>query len=87
MQEKLVDFESDGSMFSGHVVYDRNYEGTRPAVVIIPGVRGLDDFGIWLGRRLAHEGYVSFAVDLFGKDVAREAFGEFHPGQLHNLKG
>lgn len=82
-----MDFESGGSMFSGLVVHDQRFEGPRPVVVIIPGIRGLDDFGIWLGRRLAHKGYVSFSVDLFGKDVARKAFGEFAPGQIYTLKG
>ncbi len=40
-------------------------EGKFPAIVVIPTIRGLDDFAQEVVERLANEGFVALAVDIF----------------------
>lgn len=40
-------------------------EGSFPAIVVIPTIRGLDDFMTYVTERLASEGFVALAVNIF----------------------
>ncbi|GMH36122.1 hypothetical protein BSKO_03990 [Bryopsis sp. KO-2023] len=72
LEESVVEYSSGVNNFEGHFAYDTTIQGKRPVVVIIPNEMGLDDFDVWLTRRLAHAGYAGYAIDLYGTDVPRE---------------
>ncbi|MFI4938313.1 MAG: dienelactone hydrolase family protein [Candidatus Berkiellales bacterium] len=64
---KPVDYTSGGVQMEGMVAYDENRHGHYPAILIVHDWMGLSDFTIEKSKKLAKEGYVAFAVDIYGK--------------------
>ena len=60
---------SDGSVMEGYVAYDDAAKKTRPGILIIHDWMGLGQFTRDKADKLAKEGYVAFAVDVYGKDI------------------
>ena len=67
MEEKRVEYTHDGVTLEGYVAYPD--EQNRPAILIVHGWRGRDDFVLEKARLMAEHGYVGFAVDMFGKGI------------------
>jgi len=85
--QKAIPYEHDGVKLEGVLLYDDalTAAGPRPGVLLIHEWWGLNDFPIEQARRLAQEGYVAFALDMYGQGVstrdAKEAgalAGEFY---------
>jgi len=71
--EKPISYEHGGATLHGLLVYDeaRVGEGERlPGVLIIHQWMGRGEFETEQARRLASEGYVAFALDMYGKRAA-----------------
>lgn len=63
--ESLNYFDGDLSL-KGFLAYDDESRAPRPAVLIAPAFRGLDDFAKEKAIQLAQFGYVGFALDMYG---------------------
>ena len=61
-----IAYEVDGIEMIGHLAYDDNVEGARPAVLVSHEGPGLDDHVKGRAMRLAALGYCAFALDYHG---------------------
>jgi dienelactone hydrolase len=61
-----VAYEADGITMNGYLVYDANREGDLPGVVVVHEWWGNNEHTRNSARKLAEEGYVALAVDMYG---------------------
>lgn len=61
-------FPRDGDSLRGYAAWPRG--GPSPALVLVPDVRGLSDHYRDVARRLAAEGFFTFALDLYSREGA-----------------
>jgi len=61
-----VPYTVEGQSFLGYLVYDASLSSPRPGVLVVHEWRGINDYAKNQAERLAKEGYVAFAVDLYG---------------------
>jgi len=80
MIEKAVEYEHNGTMLEAYMALDEGRQGPRPAVLISHTWQGRSEFVCDKARILAGEGYVGFALDLYGKGVVGS--GPEESGQL-----
>ena len=69
IKEELIEYEHNGTLLEGFLVYDDSEEGKKPAVMVSHAWAGRSDFECDKARELAKLGYVGFALDMFGKGV------------------
>ena len=62
-------YEHDGVELEGFFAYDDSIKGKRPGVLIIHEWNGLGDYVKNRAEQLASEGYVAFAMDMYGKGI------------------
>jgi len=63
------DYRHNGAVLQGYFAYDDAIKGKRPGVLIIHEWTGLGDYVKRRARELAEEGYVAFAMDMYGKGI------------------
>ncbi|MHC4924563.1 MAG: dienelactone hydrolase family protein [Planctomycetota bacterium] len=61
-----VDYEHDGEALQGILSWSPDFEGPRPGVLVIHEWWGRGDHPAERARELAKEGYVAFALDMYG---------------------
>jgi dienelactone hydrolase len=66
MISQNLDYTAGGKERTGYIAYDETRPGRRPAVLVLHEGAGLGEHVRERTRRLAAEGYVAFALDLFG---------------------
>jgi dienelactone hydrolase len=66
MQTHDIDYRADAVNFRGYLAYDETAPERRPGVLVFHEGLGLGEFAMARARRLAEEGYVAFAADMFG---------------------
>ncbi len=66
--EKITYSDHSGMEFEGVLSYDDNFSGKRPAILVSHALSGLTDFEIEKTIKLAEMGYLSFALDMYGKE-------------------
>jgi dienelactone hydrolase len=74
-----VEYEHDGTICEGWLALDESISATRPGVFVIHQWMGLTDFEKQYCERLAAQGYVVLAADVYGRGVRpadRVAAGE-----------
>lgn len=65
---KTVEYkDSQGTVMEGYFVFDDNYKGKRPAVMVVHEWWGLNDYAKKRADMLARIGYSAFAADIYGK--------------------
>jgi dienelactone hydrolase len=64
-----VDYVLDGVTMEGYVAFDAAKKGPRPGILIVHDWMGLGKFSKDKADELAKQGYVAFAVDIYGKGV------------------
>ena len=69
IQERYVEYEHNGDLLEGFLAYDDSGEVARPGVVVCHAWAGRSNFDCDRARKLALQGYVGFACDVFGKGV------------------
>ena len=74
--KKAVSYQHEGLQLEGYLAYDDSIEGRRPAVLVVHEWWGLNDYARRRVEQLASMGYVSFALDMYGKGKVTE-----HPKQ------
>jgi dienelactone hydrolase len=65
----LIDYKHSDTQLRGYLAYDGAVEGKRPGVLVVHEWWGLNDYAKQRARQLAEQGYVAFALDMYGKDV------------------
>ena len=70
MKEKFIDYTHNGDLLEAYCAYpdDAVLSDTYPLVLVSHAWAGRDDFAIDTARTLAENGYVGFALDLYGKN-------------------
>jgi carboxymethylenebutenolidase len=71
MNASEVEFERDGTRLRGYAA-SPDGNGRRAGVVVVPDVRGLSEHYRDVARRLAGEGFVALAVDLYSREGTPE---------------
>lgn len=68
IKEMTVDYEFNGAMYEAFMAWD-DTRGPAPAVLVSHAWGGRSDFEDNKARGLAAQGYVGFALDMYGKGV------------------
>lgn len=66
LKTETVEYEVDGTTFTGHMAYDDDFEGKRPGLLVVHEWWGLNEFARDQAEKLAALGYTAFAVDMYG---------------------
>lgn len=61
-----ISYEVDGKEFIGFIAYDASLKAPRPGVIVVHEWRGINDYARKRAVDLALEGYVAFALDMYG---------------------
>ncbi len=69
IQQRLVEYSHDGVNLEGFLAWDDSADLPRPAVAIAHTWVGRSEFEEGKALALARQGYVAFALDLYGKGV------------------
>jgi dienelactone hydrolase len=64
-----VEYQAGDVTMEGYVAYDDAAKSPQPGIMIVPDWMGLRQFAKDKAEQLAKEGYVAFAVDVYGKGV------------------
>ena len=75
MQSKPVEWELDGTAFSGFLVYD-DAGAKRPGLVMVPNWMGVNDMAVEHARKIAGGDYVVLVADVYGKELRPKNFDE-----------
>ena len=79
---ETVTYNNDsGEVFEGYIARpdESDFPGQRPAILIVHQWKGLGDYEKSRADMMADQGYVAFAVDIYGQDIrpeTSEAAGE-----------
>lgn len=76
IKTRTVEYTSGGTTFVGFLAYDdavATDKTPRPGVVVCPEWWGNDDYAHERAEMLAREGYVAFAIDMYGKGSSGQA--------------
>ncbi len=76
IQERYVEYEHDGRLLEGFLAYDDAINVAKPGVIIAPAWAGRSNFECDKARKLATNGYVGFACDLYGKGIMGKSVEE-----------
>lgn len=68
IQTRLIEYDCDGTLLEGYLAWDDS-AGAAPAVAISHTWAGRGTFEEGKARALAEQGYVGFAIDMYGKGV------------------
>src|ERR1700693_5702431 len=66
---EAVDYKQGETALQGYLAYDTAGPAKRGGILVVHHRDGLDEFTKEQTRILAHQGYVVFAADIFGKGV------------------
>ena len=70
IRTEVVDYQDGATALEGYIAYDDSLGvERRPAVLIAPEWRGLDEYAKSRARQFAALGYLAFALDPYGKGV------------------
>ena len=64
--EKEVEYTSNGTVMKGFLVYDGDFEGKRPGVLVVHEWWGNNQYSRKRARMLAELGYIALALDMYG---------------------
>lgn len=65
----MVEYTENDQIFNGYMVYEDSIEAKKTGIILIHHWVGLDEFTMKEADKFAREGYVVFAMDMYGKDV------------------
>ncbi len=79
--EEAVDFEYGGAAHRGYFYYEDSDSDPRPGILVVHEWWGLNAYARERARQMAADGYVAFAMDMYGVDKVTE-----HPKQAGEWK-
>jgi len=69
MKSQPLEWQHDGTTFSGVLVYDDEGDARRPGVVMVPNWRGVNASAIAKAEQIAGDDYVVLVADVYGKNL------------------
>ncbi len=66
VKTESIRYTVDGQEFVGFLAYDASSTAPRPGVLVVHEWLGINDYAKQRAVDLAHEGYVAFALDMYG---------------------
>lgn len=74
---KSIQYTVDNKTFIGTLAYDKNETTKRPGIIVVHEWQGINDYAKKRAVDLANEGYIAFALDMYGdgKEVPRSQAG------------
>jgi dienelactone hydrolase len=69
LKTETVEYKDGTTVLEGFLAYDTSFTGKRPAVLVVHQWKGLTDYERKRCEMLAKQGYVAFAVDIYGKGI------------------
>ncbi len=72
LQTKTVEYQVDGTSFTGYLAWDDEFTGKRPGVLVVHEWWGHNEFARNQAERLAGEGYTAFALDMYGSGTVAD---------------
>lgn len=69
MQQRPVEWQLDGTTYSGVLVYDDDEDDRRPGVVMVPNWSGVNASAIEKAKQIAGDDYVVLVADVYGKQL------------------
>ena len=69
LQHRLIDYTDGDTVLEGRLVWDDQFTGPRPGVIVSHAWGGRSDYEDGKADGLAEQGYAAFAIDLYGKGV------------------
>jgi len=69
MQQREIEWQVDGTVYSGVLVYDDQGVERRPGIVMVPNWRGITASAIEQAAQMAGTDYVVLVADVYGKTV------------------
>jgi len=69
MQQREIEWQLDGTIYSGVLVYDDQGVERRPGIVMVPNWRGITASAIEQAAQMAGTEYVVLVADVYGKTV------------------
>lgn len=70
LKMKYIDYSySGGPSMQGYLVYDDSITTPQPGILLVHDWMGLNNFIKEKAQQLAKQGYVTFAADIYGKNV------------------
>ncbi|MDX1491493.1 MAG: dienelactone hydrolase family protein [Pseudohongiellaceae bacterium] len=69
MKTDYIDYKDGDVELEGYVAWDETSDGERPLVIVAHDWTGRREFACSVAERLAENGYIGFALDMFGKGV------------------
>ena len=66
VQTKMIEYKDGDATLTGLLAWDDAVSGPRPGVIVVHEWWGLNDYAKSRAEQLAAEGYVAFAVDMYG---------------------
>ncbi|NQV54172.1 MAG: dienelactone hydrolase family protein [Flavobacteriales bacterium] len=85
-----VTYEADSITMKGYLAYDASIEGKRPGVIVVHEWWGHNEHTRNAADKLAKEGYVAFALDMYGDGKTAEHpedAGAFAGAVMQNFDG
>jgi len=68
VKTKTIEYQEGGATLKGVLAWDDSASGKRPGILVVHEWWGLNDYAKGRAVRLAEEGYVAFALDMYGDD-------------------
>lgn len=72
LKTKDVEYRDGDTLLRGYLAYDGGSLKPRPGIVLVHEWKGLGDYAKERARQLGMQGFVVFAVDMYGKGVYAE---------------
>lgn len=66
LQTRKIPYQHGNTKLEGYLVWDDKFEGKRPGVLVVHEWWGLNDYARSRAHQLAEQGYVAFALDMYG---------------------
>lgn len=83
-----ITYSADGTELKGYVAYDDAIKGKRPGVLVVHEWWGHNEYARKRAQMLAEEGYVGFALDMYGGGKTAghpDQAGEFSAAVKQNM--
>lgn len=76
VKTEVIEYKDGEVTCKGYLAYDDAVKGPRPAVLVVHEWWGLGEHAKRSARRLAEQGYVGFAVDMYGGGFLTDEMAE-----------
>jgi len=82
LKTETVTYNNNGTELKGYIAYDDSIKGERPGVLVVHEWWGHNEYPRERARMLAEEGYIAFALDMYGEGKTAD-----HPDDAGKFAG